>query len=91
VALMGEFGYSTNGLRYYFIRGSIGKIRSTPDYFQNHLGGINLTFADGHVKWISQVSIAAQTGPTGYPKSCNLSSPNEDYTFCSPLWNPFLA
>jgi prepilin-type N-terminal cleavage/methylation domain-containing protein len=59
-------------------------------YFKTHLEGINLTFGDGHAKWMSFNNIAAQTGAysTTY---CNLSSVTNSLPYCSKLWNPFLS
>jgi prepilin-type processing-associated H-X9-DG protein len=60
-----------------------------PDEFKRHLDGINLTFGDGHVKWLSLNSLLAQSGTTVSATACNLTSINEALPFCSKLWNPF--
>jgi prepilin-type processing-associated H-X9-DG protein len=60
-----------------------------------HLGGMNLAFGDGHVKWMSSSQIFAQTG-NGSTGACVLEyAANSLYNYqrrplCSKLWNPFL-
>lgn len=60
-----------------------------------HLGGMNLAYGDGHVKWMSSSALLAQTG-TGSTSACNLASAiagSPTYItrpLCSKLWNPFI-
>ena len=74
----------------YGIRGSGAYyVPAYPDEFKRHLDGINLTFGDGHVKWLSLNSLIAQSGSTVSATACNLSSINDTLPYCSKLWNPF--
>lgn len=60
-----------------------------PTLHEEHLGGMNLAFGDGHVKWQSQLSMSGAIGP--YPANsatCNLSSPTET-GYCTRMFNPF--
>lgn len=56
-----------------------------------HLGGGNIVYADGHVKWRSLEAILANIGTgTG---NCNLNSPGippNNSQHCSRDWNPYL-
>jgi len=67
--------------------GSAGNIVRWPDAHKNHVEGMNLVFGDGHAKWMSYQSIAAEIGPY-VSGNCNLSNitsiPN-----CSKMFNPF--
>jgi prepilin-type N-terminal cleavage/methylation domain-containing protein/prepilin-type processing-associated H-X9-DG protein len=60
-----------------------------PTLHEEHLGGMNLAFGDGHVKWMSVPSLISSTGAYAGFSSCNLSAPTYK-PLCSALFNPFL-
>jgi len=91
-AMLWETG-SGGGTSYEAIYGYLGlagNIPRWPQLHQEHLGGMNLAFGDGHVKWMSLQSIEASTGPYQGLSTCNLSAPTYK-PFCSTLFNPFLS
>jgi prepilin-type N-terminal cleavage/methylation domain-containing protein/prepilin-type processing-associated H-X9-DG protein len=81
-----EMGDVTPGQRYGCI-GAPGNIPRWPNEATIHLGGMNLAFGDGHVKWKSYQSIVSSTGPY-VSTACNLSAPTH-VPYCSTLFNPF--
>jgi len=73
----------------YMIRGAPTSVVTAgrEPLYKNHLEGINLVYGDGHVKWQSYDSLAAQIGPYS-SSACDLDTlPNVPY--CSKIWNPF--
>jgi prepilin-type N-terminal cleavage/methylation domain-containing protein/prepilin-type processing-associated H-X9-DG protein len=80
--------------------GLFGESSLLPQYgtsdLEPHLGGMNLAFGDGHVKWMSGSQILAQTG-NGSTSACILEYANAGlYGYpsrpsCSKLWNPFVS
>jgi prepilin-type processing-associated H-X9-DG protein len=91
-AMIWETGAVTAGTSYegkYGYRGTASNIPRWQSSHEEHLGGMNMTFGDGHVKWMSSDSIVGQTGPdspTG--AACNLSAPTA-IPNCAILFNPF--
>jgi len=79
-----ESEYGMNGVAF--------NIPRWPDCHVMHLGGMNMAFGDGHVKWMSIDSIDATTSYVNQTKTtaCNLSAPTL-IPNCSPLFNPFLT
>jgi prepilin-type N-terminal cleavage/methylation domain-containing protein/prepilin-type processing-associated H-X9-DG protein len=67
--------------------GMANNILKWPDQHSMHLGGMNLAFGDGHVKWLSIEQIKGQAG-TDTSSSCTLSSPFNG-PMCSTLFNPY--
>jgi prepilin-type N-terminal cleavage/methylation domain-containing protein/prepilin-type processing-associated H-X9-DG protein len=91
-AMVWETGPESNGVTYevkYGYRGTASNIPRWPNAHKIHLEGMNMTFGDGHVKWMSVATIDGQTGPPSN-SSCNLSSPS-NIPNCSKLFNPFLS
>lgn len=89
--MLWETAQSTNGVTYeprYGYLGSGGNIPRWPESHKMHLEGMNLVFGDGHAKWMSYQSIAAQTGPY-ISGSCVLSAPTS-IPSCSKFFNPFI-
>ena len=85
-----ETGADTNGVSYegkYGYRGTSSSIPRWPAENKQHLEGMNMTFGDGHVKWMSIDSIVGQTGPY-VSTSCTLSAPTK-IPHCAELFNPF--
>lgn len=52
-----------------------------------HLGGANVTFADGHVKWVNAQVIKAIPDVN---TRCVLASPDPGYAYCDKNWNPLI-
>jgi len=56
-----------------------------------HLEGANAVYADGHVKWRSAATIAANIGTT--TAACDPNSPGSlpgNSAYCSLAWNPYI-
>jgi len=88
--MLWETAQSSNGVTYepkYGYLGSGGNIPRWPESHKMHLEGMNLVFGDGHAKWMSYQSIAAETGPY-VAGNCNLSAPTS-IPSCSKFFNPF--
>lgn len=52
-----------------------------------HLGGANIAYADGHVKWINAALMKAIPNNTD---TCDPSSPNNNLAYCDRNWNPYI-
>ncbi len=70
-------------------------ITAGPNDFRNgdvdlHLGGRNITFADGHVKWLNAARTASAIGTGAINTNCNANAPDSTLPRCSRDWNPFL-
>jgi prepilin-type N-terminal cleavage/methylation domain-containing protein/prepilin-type processing-associated H-X9-DG protein len=89
-AMIWETGAESNGISYetrYGFRGTSSSIPRWQTSHEIHLEGMNMTFGDGHVKWMSIASIVGQTGPY-VSTNCNLSTPTQ-IPHCAELFNPF--
>lgn len=77
-----EITYGINGFAY--------DVTRYPYLHDMHLGGMNLAFGDGHVKWMSIKSLGSQVGSYNNKSDdkCNLSNPTS-VPNCSPFFNPF--
>ncbi len=54
-----------------------------------HFDGVNVSFADGHSKWLKSARIAGAVG-TGAAASCDTASANSNNPYCARDWNPFV-
>jgi prepilin-type N-terminal cleavage/methylation domain-containing protein/prepilin-type processing-associated H-X9-DG protein len=66
-------------------------VGSNPTKVAPHLDGGNVVYADGHVKWRSKETIAANIG-TG-SAACDPAAPGtlpDNSAYCSRAWNPYL-
>jgi prepilin-type N-terminal cleavage/methylation domain-containing protein/prepilin-type processing-associated H-X9-DG protein len=89
-AMIWETGKENNGTSYEAKYGFAGSADNIPRWrasHEEHLEGMNMTFGDGHVKWMSSASIVGQTGPSTLG-NCNLSNPTA-IPNCALLFNPF--
>jgi prepilin-type N-terminal cleavage/methylation domain-containing protein/prepilin-type processing-associated H-X9-DG protein len=59
-----------------------------PTGHDQHLEGMNITYGDGHVKWMSLNNVLAQTTDSTSTSACNLNSPAA-IANCSRMFNPF--
>lgn len=57
---------------------------------QPHLGGANITFGDGHVKWMSFQTMLSDVGGVYNKTACDLTNAAAAPNYCSRLWNPFM-
>jgi prepilin-type N-terminal cleavage/methylation domain-containing protein/prepilin-type processing-associated H-X9-DG protein len=57
---------------------------------QPHLGGANVAFGDGHVKWMSFQTMLADVGGVHSTTACDLTNASAAPNYCSRLWNPFM-
>jgi len=57
---------------------------------QPHLGGANIAFGDGHVKWLSFQTMLAAVGGIHNATACDLTNASAAPNYCSRLWNPFM-
>lgn len=78
------------------VYGLYGEVALLPQYgttdLEPHLGGMNLAYGDGHVKWMSGPDLLAETGK-GSTSGCTLSlaaTTEATWPSCSKLWNPFV-
>lgn len=53
-----------------------------------HLQGMNVAYADGHVKWMSANQIVASIGPNN--ENCYINNVDSNNAWCSLAWNPFI-
>ena len=88
--MLWETGKESNGVSYearYGFRGAATNIPRWRLSHEQHLEGMNMTFGDGHVKWMSLASIIGQTGPY-VSANCNLNTPTQ-IPNCAEMFNPF--
>ena len=81
------------GYSYYISAKNFRSNAVNPDresWFVPHLGGGNIVYSDGHVKWQTLQTLVGQIGTDGGNHLCNISNPNDTYVFCSKAWNPYL-
>jgi prepilin-type N-terminal cleavage/methylation domain-containing protein/prepilin-type processing-associated H-X9-DG protein len=88
--MLGEIGNGASNSypKYLFTASAPGYIHETRELFEMHSQGMNVAYADGHVKWMSIATLRAQTG-SDRSNNCNLNAIAESRTYCSKLWNPF--
>jgi prepilin-type N-terminal cleavage/methylation domain-containing protein/prepilin-type processing-associated H-X9-DG protein len=79
-----QYAFSTLGNNYTWAP-TTGSSTGPTDYYHRHLDGANVSFADGHVKWLRPERIVCQYWPVA--TACAAGSSNSadvaPYTFCA--------
>ncbi|HVF09215.1 MAG TPA: DUF1559 domain-containing protein [Abditibacteriaceae bacterium] len=53
-----------------------------------HFGGVNMGFADGHVKWLKTVKVQSEAAKIAVPAGCASLTPPNCTTYPNGAWNP---
>jgi len=83
-----EYNYSAAIWAGPYAQGAAARSTTASTYLRviPHLGGGNVVYADGHVKWVN----AEQFKSIGADTSCHLDSIDQSSAYCDRNWNPFI-
>jgi len=83
-----EYNYSAAIWAGPYAQGAAARSTTPSTYLRvvPHLGGGNVVYADGHVKWVT----AEKFKSIGADASCRLDNIDESSAYCDRNWNPFI-